>query len=57
MSEPPAPRSPTQAAGRLGPNDGANVAFLIAVIVGVTGVVGSFFIKNSHGLEPQSAQD
>lgn len=36
---------------------GANVAFLVAGIIGVGGILGSFFIRNSHGLEPQTTQD
>lgn len=32
---------------------GANVAFIVAAIIGVFGVIGSFFIRNSHGLKAQ----
>ena len=35
---------------------GANIAFLVAAVIGVAGIVGSFFIKHSHGLEPQTKQ-
>src|SRR5699024_8791310 len=35
--------------GRQGLIHGANVAFLVAAIIAATGIVGSFFLKNSHG--------
>ena len=35
---------------------GANVAFLVAAVISIFGIVGSFFIKHSHGLEPQTKQ-
>lgn len=35
---------------------GANVSFLVAGIIGVAGIVGSFFIRNSHGQRSQSVQ-
>ncbi len=35
-----------------GPIHGANVAFFVAAVVGVFGILGSFFIKHSHGLDP-----
>lgn len=38
--------------GMAGLVHGANVAFFVAACVGILGVIGSFFIKNSHGLEP-----
>lgn len=41
-------RSPEQY-GTEGPIHGANVSFLVAGIIGVAGIVGSFFIKDSHG--------
>ncbi|SIO85564.1 MDR family MFS transporter [Nocardiopsis sp. JB363] len=34
---------------------GANVSFLVAAIIGVFGIVGSFFIKDSHGRGSQPA--
>lgn len=38
--------------GMAGLVHGANVAFFVAACVGILGVIGAFFIKNSHGLEP-----
>ncbi|TGD31945.1 DHA2 family efflux MFS transporter permease subunit [Brevibacterium sp. S22] len=38
--------------GMAGLVHGANVAFFVAACVGILGIVGAFFIKNSHGLEP-----
>ncbi|HJF77989.1 MAG TPA: DHA2 family efflux MFS transporter permease subunit [Brevibacterium linens] len=38
--------------GMAGLVHGANVAFFVAACVGTLGVIGAFFIKNSHGLEP-----
>ncbi|MDN5791719.1 MAG: hypothetical protein L0H22_01535 [Brevibacterium aurantiacum] len=29
---------------------GADVAFFVAAVIGIFGIVGSFFIKNSHGV-------
>ena len=31
---------------------GANVSFFVAACVAILGIIGSFFIKHSHGLEP-----
>ena len=31
---------------------GANVAFFVAACVGILGIIGAFFSRNSHGLEP-----
>lgn len=39
--------------GMAGLVHGANVAFFVAACVGILGVIGAFFIKNSHGLEPE----
>ncbi|WP_169253142.1 MDR family MFS transporter [Brevibacterium sp. 'Marine'] len=46
-----AARNP-QTYGMAGLVHGANVAFFVAACVGILGVIGAFFIKNSHGLEP-----
>lgn len=35
--------------GKQGLIHGANVTFLVAAIIAATGIVGSFFLKNSHG--------
>lgn len=32
---------------------GANVAFFVAATVGIFGIIGAFFIKHSHGLDPE----
>ncbi|MDK8434540.1 MULTISPECIES: hypothetical protein [unclassified Brevibacterium] len=37
-----------------GPVHGANIAFLVASIIGIGGIVGSFSVKNSHGLEVET---
>lgn len=36
---------------------GANVAFFVAGCIGVLGIIGAFFIRNSHGLEPREPAD
>ena len=38
--------------GMAGLVHGANVAFFVAACIGIFGIIGAFFIKNSHGLEP-----
>lgn len=35
--------------GAAGPIHGANMSFLVAAIVAFIGIIGAFFIKNSHG--------
>ena len=47
---------PPEEYGMEGQVHGANISFLVAGIVGVAGVFGSFFIKNSHGQGSRSAQ-